>query len=415
MIFNSLQFDGDNSLDHGVYITGEAIYSAPVRDTESIEIPGRNGDFILDKGRWKNIDVTYKVGLFGSDQENFADKIRTYRNILASRLGYKRITDTYNPNEFRLGKLKDGLDVETKSRKKAGEFDIVFDCKPQRFLVSGEAEIEVVSGQTLTNPTAYEASPLLEIGGSGVVNIGDYSISINAGQFGDIKVLDAGTLAFKSGYDIQSSRLNLDTSRYNSGDEVTIGPIRFNAFRLRHLNMSSNTKFTGVTVDTGNAIATMSSTGEFIDIIVTTSAFSLPSNTYHTESEVVQITTQSLESGTVATNRLNFTISVNYGSNRIWFESQWNPQIYTNIGVSSDVTAIYPDIMVNSTKSYLGDPTYIDCEIGEVYEIRDGVIRSLNRYIDLGPHLPVLAPGDNEITYPATITSLKIVPRWYIL
>lgn len=51
--FNSLEFDGVNSLNHGIYITGESVYNAPERDVESLEIAGRNGDYLLDKGRWK--------------------------------------------------------------------------------------------------------------------------------------------------------------------------------------------------------------------------------------------------------------------------------------------------------------------------------------------------------------------------
>ena len=82
-IFNSLTFDGQNSLDNGVYITAESSYDAPERDIEEIEIAGRNGAFLLDKGRWKNIEVTYKAGAFGSNQTEFASKIKNFRNLLA--------------------------------------------------------------------------------------------------------------------------------------------------------------------------------------------------------------------------------------------------------------------------------------------------------------------------------------------
>ena len=125
-VFNSLEFDGVNSLSNDVFITGEAVYDAPERDVEMIEIPGRNGDFQLDNGRWKNIEVSYKAGVFGSDQNEFATKIRNYRNLLASRIGYKRLTDTYNPDEYRLGTFVNALEAKSASRKRAGEFDIVF-------------------------------------------------------------------------------------------------------------------------------------------------------------------------------------------------------------------------------------------------------------------------------------------------
>ena len=71
--------------------------------------------------------------------------------------------------------------------------------------------------------------------------------------------------------------------------------------------------------------------------------------------------------------------------------------------------------MVHSTKPTYGDPTYIDCDLGEAYEIDNGRIVSLNRVLELGSKLPVFAPGENEIAFDNTITELVITPRWWIL
>ena len=141
-VFNSLTFDGENSLDYGVYITGEAVYNAPERAVEMISIPGRNGAIALDQGRFENIEVTYPAGTFGDDQPEFASKIRAFRNALASRFNYVKLTDSYHPDEYRLGLYKSGLTTTPVQRSKAGEFPIVFNCKPQRFLTSGETEVD---------------------------------------------------------------------------------------------------------------------------------------------------------------------------------------------------------------------------------------------------------------------------------
>ena len=66
-----------------------------------------------------------------------------------------------------------------------------------------------------------------------------------------------------------------------------------------------------------------------------------------------------------------------------------------------------------STVGALGDPTYVDCDLGEVYMIKDGSYIGLNRYVDLGSELPTLASGPNEISFDNTIRDLKIVPRWW--
>ena len=140
-IFKALTFDGVNSLDYGIYITGEAVYNAPERAVEMVNIPGKNGALALDQGRFENIEVTYHAGCFADSQADFADKVMKFRNALASRYTYKRLTDEYHPDEYRLGLYKSGLEVDAVRYSTAGEFNITFDCKPQRFLLDGDAEL----------------------------------------------------------------------------------------------------------------------------------------------------------------------------------------------------------------------------------------------------------------------------------
>ena len=101
-IYKGLVFDDIDSRDYGIYITGSSVFNSPERDVEMIEIPGRNGSYALDNGRFNNIEVTYPAGLFGGSEADFASGIRAFRNALASRIGYKRLEDDYNPNEYRM-------------------------------------------------------------------------------------------------------------------------------------------------------------------------------------------------------------------------------------------------------------------------------------------------------------------------
>lgn len=202
-LFNSFTFDGINSLESGVYITGQAVYNAPERAVEMVQIPGRNGDLAIDQGRYENIDVTYPAGVFAKTQEEFAEKIRTIRNILCSRFSYVIITDTYNPDEYRLGLYKSGLDVDPVAYSRAGQFDITFNCKPQRFLNSGTLPISLYEEdilvdhtldpivtdqgeeigvksmiQSFDNPTPFESTPLIVTSTPGELRIGNQNIEI---------------------------------------------------------------------------------------------------------------------------------------------------------------------------------------------------------------------------------------------
>ena len=183
-IYKTLTFDGESSADYGVYITGQAVFNAPEREVEMITIPGRNGTFALDKGRFGNVTVTYPAGIFADTDEDFSEAISDFRNWLCSRQGYVRLEDDYNPNEYRLAVYKSGLEVEL-AQLKAGEFNIVFECKPQRFLKSGETAIDVDSGDTLTNPTLFEASPLLIAEGTGKITVNGTDIRIQNSVVGD--------------------------------------------------------------------------------------------------------------------------------------------------------------------------------------------------------------------------------------
>ena len=85
------------------------------------------------------------------------------------------------------------------------------------------------------------------------------------------------------------------------------------------------------------------------------------------------------------------------------------------IRISKNISTGYKPLIGESTQSVLGNPTYIDTEVGEVYKIRNGRIENLNSYVQLESDLPNLATGDNAVTYDNTITGLEVTPRWWEL
>lgn len=422
-IFNGLTFDGINSLDYGVYITGEAVYNTPERDVESIEIPGRSGDYLQDNGRWKNVEVTYKAGVFGDDQSEFAAKIRNFRNALASRIGYKRITDTYNPNEYRLGAFVKPVEVEPKSMNRTGEFDIIFNCKPQRWLTSGEDEVTVETGDVVTNPTLYEASPLLMVEGYGDISMNGYDIHLVDVPMGEIELVPAvrGESVYDGDY---SDKLIF----LENGDLMT----------LKNFSVELRVKMASVAPYARMLNATLTrqtnNLPNYIGIDTRTVSDSEIRKTI--KYGVQSFTKQSANASTSDSYKLTMLLE-DSGGNRTSYEYTFDLRVL-NYGTSSSAAGkltidrrnashthpsyltISPSItasafMGDSTQYVLGHPTYIDCDLGEAYKEMDGQTISLNRYIDLGSDLPVLAPGTNRVTFENTITELKIVPRWWIL
>lgn len=203
-IFNSLEFDGINSLDYGFYISGDPVYNAPERAMEMVSIPGRNGALALDYGRYENIQVSYPVGVFAVDQAELADKLRRFRNELVSRFRYCKLTDTYHPDEYRIALYKSGLEAAPTAALRGAEFSITFECKPQRYLLTGEEPIEITyepdyltdhnleaiethSGAkietgyqdgTFESPTLFGSRPIIKVPSAGGINLNGSVIGI---------------------------------------------------------------------------------------------------------------------------------------------------------------------------------------------------------------------------------------------
>lgn len=146
---NWFVLNGVDSRDFGVYISGQGTFSAPRREYDMISIPGRNGDLVGNEKRFENLELTYRAFIYA----NFKENIRNFRNFLLSQVGYKKLTDSYHPDEFRMAVYEGPFEPDVTPRNDAGEFEIVFNCKPQRYLNSGE---EVISFDGDTNTYSGE-------------------------------------------------------------------------------------------------------------------------------------------------------------------------------------------------------------------------------------------------------------------
>ena len=145
-------FDGESSADFGFFASGENVYNSPEKDYDTYEIPGRNGDITISNNRFKNVTVTYPC-YYEKAGGNLTRDISNFQNMLLSKDGYKRLYDTHNPNEYRIAVCKDMIEMDPTEYEVLAAVEIEFDCKPQRYLKSGENQI--------IYPTGIEDSPNL--------------------------------------------------------------------------------------------------------------------------------------------------------------------------------------------------------------------------------------------------------------
>lgn len=407
-IFKNFTFDGLNSTDYGVYITGAAVYNAPVRDVQMIEIPGRNGAFALDNGRFANIPVTYPAGMYGNSESDFANGISELRNALASRKGYCRLTDEYNPDEYRLGVYKSGLEV-TPARLKAGEFDIVFDCKPQRFLTSGETETTVTSGATITNPTLFDSHPLLLVDGYGDIDINGEDITIQQGA-----VMGRTLLENAKTYSNNSVNIRLDSNKYLTGDSISLTSSTDYQIHLYTANGDSVYSVVADSVTNGyrSEVIGYASNEIYVAIGLNDPVVFTAGTASTAPTGTAIFTARILRNGSIYDVTITLTLTIGYITNIDHITLRGTTQLSNQYLTILNPTIGNSPIYVDSTKSALGQ-LYIDLDIGECYRIENGEYISINTATTLPADLPTLKPGANVITYANTFTSFKITPRWF--
>lgn len=401
-LYKGLVFDGVDSRDYGIYITGDAVFNSPERDVEMIEIPGRNGAYALDKGRFGNIEVSYPAGIFGDTEADFRQGIRAFRNALASRKGYKRLEDEYNPDEYRMAVYKSGLEV-TPTALKAGEFTITFDCQPQRFLKSGETAVSVASGDTITNPTLFESHPLLQVWGYGDIGINDDTVTISDDVIGET-ILQNSARNTASHVNTKLWQVYLNTEKLRTGDTIKVSGVRSEFGVNSYILSAEYNILTGdvTPIYTGLSVSMMGV--KFPDL-----EFTLGTAKTYTARWTCSITLSSGGSTREYTTTSQVSISA---AGQISFYVSVTPTT-AQTEVARLLASSYESIVGYSTKSALGEPLYFDLDIGEAYKEEDGAIISVNNAVSFPAQLPVLKSGANKITYENTVDQFKVVPRWW--
>lgn len=175
-MINYLIFNGESTKDYGVFISGSGTFNAPARDVEKVAVPGRNGTLTIDNGRYEDIEITYPAFI----GKQYRERVDAFRNFVLKDSGHHRLEDTYSPDEFRIARWSSDFINKPVEDLRAGEFEIKFECYPQRFLKSGEKAVEVSNNQVLRNPTNQLALPLLRAYGTGTITIAGTTIQITA-------------------------------------------------------------------------------------------------------------------------------------------------------------------------------------------------------------------------------------------
>lgn len=184
---HKITFNGTASDTLGVRIERSPRIIRPRRKSDVITIPGRNGDIVFMQDAWNNYMQPYEI-FFGTgadlSAETAADAVSAW---LHSASDYARLEDTFEPDIYRLAYYTEETEIEN-ALTEYGRTTILFNCRPERFLKSGETATTIsgTSG-TISNPTGFASRPLIRVNcsGSGTITVANstagktYTVSLS--------------------------------------------------------------------------------------------------------------------------------------------------------------------------------------------------------------------------------------------
>lgn len=165
-----LNFKSRSSLEFALLITEKGSYKGASRDISYTSVPGRNGDLITDNGRYKNINISYKLTLLNNTELSFTELAHKIKAWLLVEPGYFPLWDSYDENYYRLASYSEEVDIAQELRE-LGSLSLKFNCKPFKYSFEGQQPVELTAEGKLHNSEAFASAPYIKITGSGTVTL----------------------------------------------------------------------------------------------------------------------------------------------------------------------------------------------------------------------------------------------------
>lgn len=178
MVDETFYIDGIDAKTVGINLQNPIQFTQAVPKYSTQSIPGRNGDLIFETDSYENRTGTAKCFCL---QENVELAISASGRFLMGKPGYRRLETSDDPDHFWMARVKNSPAIDQRLRMIA-PFQIKFDCKPQRFLKSGEDSVEFTKQGALYNEFWQTALPLITVygTGSGWLTIGDFTVDVKS-------------------------------------------------------------------------------------------------------------------------------------------------------------------------------------------------------------------------------------------
>ena len=397
-------FNGKKSSDFNVWCSGDGLYRLPERDVEYIAVPGRNGDLAVDNGRWMNVEVTYSCFIPKHFREHYSDLV----SWLASQKGYGRLEDARHPEFYWLARMDADVAPKMVFPDDSGTFTLTFNCKPQRFLKSGEIPVEIPCSPAASPASArryWRLSNFSQFMQTSVTShlsfIGYTSAEINAMQFEIITIPDESIDWIQSleekMYTLEIKGVNTDrffaflwtddpTTATGQGEYICNSPV--SGFRPSDIITGQPHKYICVQKAFGTEV-------------------------YYNERKIAQDVTYQFGE---LVNPTRFDAIPKF---RITLPEDMTDMagatVYMVGSGQNGIALKWTEGMEN----YINCTITLDAELMDAYilpeDSRFGEFVSLNSSVKFYGNRIVLAPGENTIRLDPMIAGCEIIPRWWTI
>lgn len=178
MLNETFYLDGIDARSAGIQLQAPIEFSEAVPIVEAQTIPGRNGDLVRYTGSYKNRSGSASCFCLQKDVEK---AVSSAGRFLMGKKGYRRLETSDDPDHYWMARAENSPQIAMRLRTLA-PFEIGFDCKPQRFVKSGENPIVFTSSGSLFSQYGQIALPFITLYGQGAgrLTIGDCVVEVKA-------------------------------------------------------------------------------------------------------------------------------------------------------------------------------------------------------------------------------------------
>lgn len=213
------QFRGRKSTEFNMRLLDEVEFNLPESAIDFKEIAGKDGSLIIDKGNYKDIEKSFPVRIYCDENKTIPDKLREIMAWLYPERSYSPLIFSTYGNYYYKALGYSGTSAPDKKREWV-DINFTFKCHPFMSRLDGQEEIEIKTGQSLYNPEAFSANPIIKfVKKSGTTDSNFYiagkqfRVAKEAGS-GEITIDSELGIAYKEGNQNISSLVLLNSGRY---------------------------------------------------------------------------------------------------------------------------------------------------------------------------------------------------------